>query len=111
MAQDIRLFKLVTGEIVIGKYDAEKDVLHEVATLQSVPAQQGGVQMMLLPYGIPFENTLCGTLEGKHFLYRYTETPQEIKDKYLEVSINISTNGGLGKLQFGQPAAKSNLIK
>ncbi len=110
MAQDIRLFKLVTGEIIIGKYDAEKDVVNEVATLQSMPVQQGGVQMMLLPYGIPFENTLCGSIEGKHFLYRYENTPQEIKDKYLEVSINISTNGGMGKLQFGKPN-DSGLIK
>ena len=54
MAYDIRLMKLVTGEMVIGKYDAEKDCLNEVASLQSIPTQQG-MQMMLLPYGYPFE--------------------------------------------------------
>ena len=48
MAYDIRLMKLVTGELIIGKFDAEKDCLNEVATLQTVPTQQG-VQMMLLP--------------------------------------------------------------
>ena len=32
MAYDIRLMKLVTGEMVIGKYDAEKDCLNEVAS-------------------------------------------------------------------------------
>ena len=46
MAYDIRLMKLVTGEMVIGKYDAEKDCLNEVASLQSIPTQQG-MQMML----------------------------------------------------------------
>ena len=45
MAYDIRLMKLVTGEMVIGKYDAEKDCLNEVASLQSIPTQQG-MQMM-----------------------------------------------------------------
>ncbi len=110
MAQDIRLFKLVTGEIIIGKYDAEKDMVTEVATIQSVPLQQGGVQMMLLPYGIPFENVLGTSIEGKHFLYRFTSIPQEIKDKYLEVSINISTHGGMGNLQFNKPE-ESKLIK
>ena len=40
MAYDIRLMKLVTGEMVIGKYDAEKDCLNEVASLQSTPTQQ-----------------------------------------------------------------------
>lgn len=60
MAYDIRLMKLVTGEMVIGKYDAEKDCLNEVASLQSIPTQQG-MQMMLLPYGYPFEPNFTGT--------------------------------------------------
>lgn len=34
MAYDIRLMKLVTGELVIGKYDAAKDSLTEVAAIQ-----------------------------------------------------------------------------
>ena len=50
MAYDIRLMKLVTGELVIGKYDAAKDSLTEVAAIQSIPTQQG-VKMMLLTYG------------------------------------------------------------
>ena len=73
MAYDIRLMKLVTGELIIGKYDADKDCLNEVATLQSVPTQQG-VQMMLLPYGYPFEPDFTGSIEGKNFLYRYANT-------------------------------------
>ncbi len=110
MAQDVRMFKLVTGEIVIGKYNAEKDEVTEVATIQNVPLQQGGMQMMLLPYGIPFENVLGCCIEGKHFLYRFEKFPQEIKDKYLEVSINIATQGGMGQLQFNKPG-ESKLIK
>ncbi len=109
MAQDIRLFKLVTGEVVIGNYDAAQDMVNEVAMVQSMPLKQGGVQMMILPYGMPFENTLCGSIEGKNFLYRYAETPQEMQDKYLEVTASIANNNGLGKLRFG--AQEPNIVK
>lgn len=111
MAYDIRLMKLVTGEMVIGKYDAEKDCLNEVASLQSIPTQQG-MQMMLLPYGYPFEPNFTGTLEDRHFLYRYADTPKELQDKYIEACTNLTVAGGLGKLSFGpsvQPG--SGLIK
>ena len=63
MAYDIRLMKLVTGELVIGKYDQEKDCLNDVAAIQSIPTQQG-VQMMMLPYGYPFEPNFSGTLSS-----------------------------------------------
>ena len=85
----------------MGKYNEKKDIVTEVATLQSVPMKQGGVQMMLMPYGMPFENILGGEIEGKHIIYRYSEAPQELKDKYMEISEKISKNGGLGQLQFG----------
>lgn len=100
MAYDIRLMKLVTGELVIGKYDPEKDCLNDVAAIQTIPSQQG-VQMLMLPYGYPFEPDFKGTLEGKNFLYRYADTPKEIQDKYIEACTNLTVAGGLGKLQFG----------
>ncbi|MDR1659630.1 MAG: hypothetical protein LBR94_04720 [Desulfovibrio sp.] len=100
MAYDIRLMKLVTGELVIGKYDEAKDCLNDVAALQTVPTQQG-VQMMLLPYGYPFEPNFSGTLGSAAFLYRYRDTPKELQDKYIEAATNLTVAGGLGKLQFG----------
>ncbi len=112
MAYDIRLFKLVTGEIVIGKFDEKNDSVNDVATLQTVPLQQGGVQMMILPYGYPFENNFCGSIAGSNFIYRYESTPTELQDKYLETATNLTVSGGMGKLQFGaNPAADSKLIK
>ncbi len=113
MAYDVRLFKLVTGDIIIGKYDEKKDIVTDVASIQSVPMQQGGVQMLILPYGYPFENKFCGSMEGKHFIYRYAETPSELQDKYLETVTNITVSGGMGKLQFGQAptGGDSKLIK
>lgn len=111
MAYDIRMFKLVTGELVIGKYNADKDTIADAGILQTVPTQQG-VQMLMLPYGYPFEQGFSGTLEGKHVLYRYPSTPQEMQDKYLEACTNITLSGGMGKLQFGavQPTG-GGLIK
>ena len=52
-AFDIKMVKLVSGEIVLGKYNAEKDMLENVVQLQNVPTQQG-MQMLLAPYGFPF---------------------------------------------------------
>ena len=109
MAYDIRLMKLVTGELVIGKYDEAKDCLNDVAALQTMPTQQG-VQMMMLPYGYPFEQNFCGTLESSTFLYRYRETPKELQDKYIEAATNLTVAGGLGKLQFGAAQGGSGLL-
>lgn len=94
MAYDIRLVKIVTGELTIGKYDAEAKALTEAAIMQTIPGQQGGVQIMLLPYGYPFEQDFCGKIEEKNFLYVYSKVPQEIIDKYLETSSNITLKSG-----------------
>lgn len=100
MAYDIRLMKLVTGELVIGKFDEKNDDLTDVAAIQTIPSQQG-VQMMMLPYGYPFENDFTGVIDGKFFIYRYKDCPKELQDKYIEACTNLTTAGGLGKLQFG----------
>lgn len=111
MAYDIRLIKLVTGELVIGKYQEDSDSLKDVAAIQTIPAQQG-VQMMMLPYGYPFEQDFTGTVDGKFFLYRYANTPKELQDKYVEACTNLTVAGGLGKLQFskGGDISSSGLI-
>lgn len=111
MAYDIRLVKLVTGELAMGKYDSEKDCITDAAILQTVPSQQGGVQMMLLPYGYPFEPEFCGTLNGNFFLYRYADTPEELQNKYIEATTNLTMTGGMGKLQFGSNPPGGGLIK
>lgn len=114
MAYDIRLMKLVTGELVIGKYNQEADTLTDVAAIQTIPSQQG-VQMMMLPYGYPFEPDFTGVIDGKFFMYRYANTPKELQDKYIEACTNLTVAGGLGKLQFGQgpvsDLGSSGLIK
>ena len=106
MAYDIRMMKLVSGEIVLGKYDEAGDRLTDAAQLQNVPTQQG-MQMLITPYGFPFENKFSAVIEGRFFLHRFSDTPKELQDKYIEVTTNLTVANGLGKIQFGggAPAA------
>ena len=93
MAYDIRLVKIVTGELVIGKFDTEANALKDVAIMQTVPTQQG-VQLMMLPYGYPFDHDCSGSIDARHFLFEYKSTPQDVQDKYLEVCSNLSLSSG-----------------
>ena len=105
MSKPIRLFKLVTGELVLGKFDEEANMLEDVAIIQVVPTQQG-VQMMMLPYGSPFEQEFKGSISGQHFMYEYKKLPDDLETKYLEACTNLTlSTGGLA----GGP--KSPLIK
>ena len=89
MAYDIRMAKLVTGEIAIGKFDAKASVINDPAVLQTVPTQQG-VQMVLLPFGYPFETEISGSIKGEHILYTFKNFPEELKNKYLEATSNLT---------------------
>ena len=96
MAYDIRMVKLVTGETTIGKYDAQATALTDPAVLQTVPTQQG-VQMMLMPFGYPFDNEFTGSVSYTHVLYEYKNCPEELKTKYMEATSNLTlSSGGLG---------------
>lgn len=101
MAYDIRLVKIITGEMIIGKYSAEKNAITDVAVLQTIPTQQG-VQMMLLPYGYPFDQDFEGEISMNHVLYSYKKYPSDLNDKYLEAISNLTlSTGGLGGLDLG----------
>lgn len=98
MAYDIRMVKLVSGETALGKYDAASDTLKDPAVLQTVPTQQG-VQMMLMPFGYPFDNEFSGSIAKTHVLYEYKNCPEELKTKYMEAVSNLTLSaGGLGGL-------------
>lgn len=107
MAYDIRLVKLVNGDMVIGKYE-EKDgaaQLKDAAVLQTVPSQQG-VQMMLLPFGYPFDNEIDAVIDYKHVIYEYKKFPDDLQTKYLEAASNLTlsnpgTIGGMGGMGGG----------
>lgn len=94
MSYTIRMVKLVTGELILGKFDPEKNILNDVALLQVIPTQQG-IQMMMLPYGYPFEQEFSGSIELKQFIYEYKKIPDDLETKYLEACTNLtlSTNG------------------
>ncbi|MDQ7834615.1 MAG: hypothetical protein RDU24_04470 [Humidesulfovibrio sp.] len=95
MPYDIRLVKLINGESVIGKWSADGKTITDPAVLQTVPSQQG-VQMMLLPFGYPFEQEITGEISTAHVLYEYKKAPEELKTKYLEAasSLTLSAPGG-----------------
>ncbi len=98
MAYDIRLVKLINGETVIGKWSEDGQTINDPAVIQTVPMQQG-VQMMLLPFGYPFEQEITGSISTKHVLYEYTNAPEELKTKYLEASSNLTLSAaGAGNL-------------
>ncbi len=89
MPYDIRLVKLINGESVIGKWSPDGKTISDPAVLQTVPSQQG-VQMMLLPFGYPFENEITGEISTAHVLYEYKKAPEELKTKYLEAASNLT---------------------
>ncbi|MFO7817604.1 MAG: hypothetical protein ACQES5_00575 [Thermodesulfobacteriota bacterium] len=90
MAQDIKLFKLVNGDMALGKWDENNNKIKDPANLQMIPTQQGGVQMALLPFGYPFDNEIGGEIDGRHIMYEYQTVPQELVDKYTEASSNLT---------------------
>lgn len=93
MAYDIRMVKLVTGETVLGKYDQAAASLNDPAVLQTVPTQQG-VQMMLAPYGYPFDSEFAGSIAWAHVLFEYQACPEELKTKYMEACSNLTLSAG-----------------
>jgi len=110
MAYDIRLVKIVTGEMVIGKWGEDGQTINDPAILQTVPSEQG-VQMMMLPFGYPFEQDISGELDTKHVLYNYQKCPEELKDKYMEAVSNLTlSSGGLGG-GLGGMGGGSGIIK
>ncbi|CCO23886.1 hypothetical protein [Maridesulfovibrio hydrothermalis] len=112
MAYDVKLFKLINGDMVIGKWDAEANKITDPAILQTVPAQQG-VQMMILPFGYPFDNEIEGEIDGRHIIYEYKNCPDDVSTKYLEAASNLTLtapSGGLGGMG-GNVSDISQLLK
>lgn len=87
MAYDIRLAKLINGDIILAKFKDEK--FTEPAIVQTIPTE-AGVQMMLLPFGYPFEQEFNGEIGAEHVLYEYKSCPEELKNKYIEATSNIT---------------------
>lgn len=93
MPQVIKMFKLVTGEVVIGKYNEKNKEISEVAILQGVQTPEG-MQMALVPYGYPFEVDFVADLKEEFAIYEYKKVAEEIETRYLEAcsKLTLSTN-------------------
>ncbi|MDD6088656.1 MAG: hypothetical protein PUB69_05030 [Desulfovibrionaceae bacterium] len=113
MAKPIRMFKLISGEIVIGKYDEESGNLEDLGTIE-IAGTASGPQMMLIPYGYPFEQEFSGSVHSSFFMYEFTRIPEGLDTQYLEACSKLSIarssglygTGGSG----GNPAGGSGLI-
>lgn len=101
MAREIHLVKLISGDMVIGKLDEQEGKIKDPAILQTIPTQQGSVQMALLPFGYPFDTEIEGEIPLEHVIYRYKNLPEDLKNKYIEASSNltISSSSDLQNLQ------------
>ncbi len=87
MDTNIKMAKLVTGEVVVGKVNNEANVLEEVVVFQPTPPQQQQTQgqIMLLPYGYPFTQKLEAKISLNHVVMIYSEIIGDTKDRYLEL--------------------------
>jgi len=108
MAYDIRLVKLINGETVLGKWDEAAGKIKEVALLQTIPSQQG-VQMMLLPFGYPFETEICGDIDLSHVLYQFKKFPDELTTRYLEATSNLTLSTSSDLKNLSNLSAKGNI--
>ncbi|BDQ36618.1 hypothetical protein SYK_09780 [Pseudodesulfovibrio nedwellii] len=99
---DIRLAKLVSGEMIVAKYDGIARKYEDPATIQAMPTQNGN-QMVLLPYGYPFDQEMHGEISFDHVLFEYKNCPEELKTKYIEALTNISLSSGGLDLGGGTP--------
>jgi len=108
--ENVRLVKLITGDMVLGKIEDGADTIKDVAVLQTIPSQQG-VQMMLMPFGYPFETEIGGEIEMRHVIYEYKKFPEELKTKYMEAvsNLTISSAGDLKNLNLGGGAGGGNV--
>jgi hypothetical protein len=112
--QDIKLVKLINGDMVLGKWDENEGKLKDPAVLQTFPTQQGGVQMALLPFGYPFDQEIEGEIDKEHIMYWYKNLPDDLKNKYMEAASNltISSASDLQNLQQqfgGQQKQQGNI--
>lgn len=86
---EIRLAKTVTGDVVIGADDKEKNGIKDVAAVQIVPSASGSISIALLPFGFPFEDEIGGFLPNDRLIYEISKIPEELKNKYTEAKSNI----------------------
>lgn len=112
MAYDIRLAKLINGDLVLGKWSEDGSKIQDPAQIQTLPTQQG-VQMLLLPFGYPFEQEISGEISTKHVMYEFKKCPEDIKTKYLEATSNLtlSMTGDLRSLQKMAGPAGGNISR
>jgi hypothetical protein len=108
MQYDVRLVKLVSGDVVIGVYDENEKKLKDIAMVQAIPNPgTGSVQIAILPFGFPYDNEIGGEIEEEKILYNFNKVPEDLKNKYLEEKSNIKITSAVPNVG-GQAFKKGN---
>ncbi len=97
---DIKLVKLVTGDMVMGIEDKANNGLKDVANVQLIPSGSG-ISIAIISYGFPFEEDIKGFISNEHVIYEIDKVPAELLDKYTEAKSNIKIakpSGGDGSI-------------
>lgn len=87
---NIQLVKIVTGEMVIGIRNDDNNTLEGVATVQIIPVSSNDVQIAILPYGFPFEESVEGVISLDHVIYTFDKVVEDLVNKYIETRSNIT---------------------
>ncbi len=85
---NIQLVKIVTGEMVIGVREGDK--LEGIALVQVVPISSNDMQIAILPYGFPFEESVEGVISADHIVYTFSNVSEDLVNKYIETRSNIT---------------------
>lgn len=94
MSSNTRFVKLVTGEIIIGTYNENKNTLEDIALIQVIPGASG-VQIALVPYGFPFEEKITGSIDMNNIIYEFENIPSDLESKYLQAKSNITISSNM----------------
>ena len=90
MGNNIKLSKLVSGEVVVGYLNDETDILENCLALQAMPAPDGhGIQMGISPYMAPYSPEKSN-IEKQYRIVTINADPQ-LAAQYQQITTGIVT--------------------
>ena len=105
----IRFVKLVTGEIIMGTYNEQNNVLEDIALIQVVPSANG-IQIAIVPYGFPFEEKISGSMAMDKVVYEFSDIPSDIESKYVQAKSNITISSSMPGADLGAASSSDKVV-
>ena len=84
----IFLIKTKYGEIYIGQYDSESEMLLESYMIQVIPTGSQQFNIMMLPIFAPL-NKDCVDIDVKNIILAKSEPNKDLKNQYIAARTNI----------------------